>query len=120
MERLLTFGVVPIVNENDTVATDEIRYGDNDRLAAQIAATVSADNLILLSDVDGLYSSNPLTNPEAKRLDIIKEITRKLKEMAGEGFRVFLRWNDNKTYGGSNSYAGWLRYGNYKGTFPIR
>ena len=54
MERLLTFGVVPIVNENDTVATDEIRYGDNDRLAAQIAATVSADNLILLSDVDGL------------------------------------------------------------------
>ena len=74
MERLLTFGVVPIVNENDTVATDEIRYGDNDRLAAQIAATVSADNLILLSDVDGLYSSNPLTNPEAKRLDIIKEI----------------------------------------------
>ena len=55
MEKLLTFGVVPIVNENDTVATDEIRYGDNDRLAAQVAATVSADNLILLSDVDGLY-----------------------------------------------------------------
>ena len=85
MERLLTFGVVPIVNENDTVATDEIRYGDNDRLAAQIAATVSADNLILLSDVDGLYSSNPLTNPEAKRIDIIKEITPEIEEMAGEG-----------------------------------
>ena len=85
MERLLTFGVVPIVNENDTVATDEIRYGDNDRLAAQIAATVSADNLILLSDVDGLYSSNPLTNPKAKRIDIIKEITPEIEEMAGEG-----------------------------------
>ena len=85
MERLLTFGVVPIVNENDTVATDEIRYGDNDRLAAQIAATVSADNLILLSDVDGLYSSNPLTNPDAKRLDKIKEITPEIEEMAGEG-----------------------------------
>ena len=85
MERLLTFGVVPIVNENDTVATDEIRYGDNDRLAAQIAATVSADNLILLSDVDGLYSSNPLTNPDAKRLDIIQEITPEIEEMAGEG-----------------------------------
>ena len=85
MERLLTFGVVPIVNENDTVATDEIRYGDNDRLAAQIAATVSADNLILLSDVDGLYSSNPSTNPDAKRLDIIKEITPEIEEMAGEG-----------------------------------
>ena len=85
MERLLTFGVVPIVNENDTVATDEIRFGDNDRLAAQIAATVSADNLILLSDVDGLYSSNPSTNPDAKRLDIIKEITPEIEEMAGEG-----------------------------------
>ena len=85
MERLLTFGVVPIVNENDTVATDEIRFGDNDRLAAQIAATVSADNLILLSDVDGLYSSNPSTNPEAKRLDVIKEITPEIEEMAGEG-----------------------------------
>ena len=85
MERLLTFGVVPIVNENDTVATDEIRFGDNDRLAAQIAATVSADNLILLSDVDGLYSSNPSTNPDAKRLDVIKEITPEIEEMAGEG-----------------------------------
>ena len=85
MERLLTFGVVPIVNENDTVATDEIRYGDNDRLAAQIAATVGADNLILLSDVDGLYSSNPLTNAGAKRLDIIKEITPEIEKMAGEG-----------------------------------
>jgi glutamate 5-kinase len=85
MEKLLNFGVVPIVNENDTVATDEIRYGDNDRLAAQIAATVSADNLILLSDVDGLYSSNPLTNPNAKRLNVIKEITPEIEEMAGEG-----------------------------------
>ena len=85
MERLLTFDVVPIVNENDTVATDEIRYGDNDRLAAQIAATVGADNLILLSDVDGLYSSNPLTNAGAKRLDIIKEITPEIEKMAGEG-----------------------------------
>ena len=84
MEKLLNFGVVPIVNENDTVATDEIRYGDNDRLAAQIAATVSADNLILLSDVDGLYSSNPLTNPSAKRFNVIKEITPEIEEMAGE------------------------------------
>ena len=77
--------MVPIVNENDTVATDEIRYGDNDRLAAQIAATVGADNLILLSDVDGLYSSNPLTNAGAKRLDLIKEITPEIEKMAGEG-----------------------------------
>ena len=54
-------GVVPIVNENDTVATDEIKYGDNDRLAAQVSVTIGADLLILLSDVDGFYSSNPMT-----------------------------------------------------------
>jgi glutamate 5-kinase len=62
---LLGLGVVPIVNENDTVATDEIRFGDNDRLAAQIAVTVGADQLVLLSDVDGLYTSNP--NPTRRR-----------------------------------------------------
>ena len=63
METLLGFGVVPIVNENDTVATDEIRFGDNDRLAAQIAVTVGADQLVLLSDVDGFYSANPKEDP---------------------------------------------------------
>ena len=59
IETLLGLGVVPIVNENDTVATDEIRYGDNDRLAAQVVVTIGADHLILLFDVDGLYSQNP-------------------------------------------------------------
>ena len=59
LEQLLSLGVVPIVNENDTVATDEIRYGDNDRLAAQIAVTIGADVLVLLSDVDGFYTGNP-------------------------------------------------------------
>ena len=66
METLLGLGVVPIVNENDTVATDEIRFGDNDRLAAQIAVTVGADQLILLSDVDGFYSANPKEDPTAR------------------------------------------------------
>ena len=64
METLLGLGVVPIVNENDTVATDEIRFGDNDRLAAQIAVTVGADQLVLLSDVDGFYSANPKEDAE--------------------------------------------------------
>ncbi|HKK85017.1 MAG TPA: glutamate 5-kinase, partial [Roseovarius sp.] len=59
LEQLLQLGAVPIVNENDTVATDEIRYGDNDRMAAQVAVTAGADQLILLSDVDGFYSANP-------------------------------------------------------------
>ena len=85
MEQLLSLGVVPIVNENDTVATDEIRYGDNDRLAAQVALTTGADMLILLSDVDGFYSDNPMVNFAAQRFDVIEEITPEIEEMAGEG-----------------------------------
>jgi glutamate 5-kinase len=84
LETLLALGVVPIVNENDTVATDEIRYGDNDRLAAQIAVTVGADQLILLSDVDGFYSGNPKTDPTAKRFDVIDTITAEIEAMAGD------------------------------------
>jgi glutamate 5-kinase len=75
METLLGLGVVPIVNENDTVATDEIRFGDNDRLAAQIAVTVGADQLILLSDVDGFYSANPKEDASAVRFDLVEAIT---------------------------------------------
>ena len=60
---LIDLGAVPIVNENDTVATDEIRYGDNDRLAAQVASMAGADVLVLLSDVDGLYTANPRLRP---------------------------------------------------------
>ncbi len=83
METLLGFGVVPIVNENDTVATDEIRFGDNDRLAAQIAVTVGADQLILLSDVDGFYSANPKEDPTAQRFDLVEVITPEIEAMAG-------------------------------------
>jgi glutamate 5-kinase len=84
METLLALGVVPIVNENDTVATDEIRFGDNDRLAAQIAVTVGADQLILLSDVDGFYSANPKQDPSAIRFDLVEKITPQIEEMAGD------------------------------------
>jgi len=84
LAQLLSLGVVPIVNENDTVATDEIRYGDNDRLAAQIAVTVGADQLVLLSDVDGFYSANPRENPEATRFDRIDTITPEIEAMAGD------------------------------------
>ncbi len=84
LETLLGLGVVPIVNENDTIATDEIRYGDNDRLAAQIAVTVGADQLILLSDVDGFYSGNPAEDPTAKRFDVIDTITPEIEAMAGD------------------------------------
>lgn len=84
METLLNFGVTPIVNENDTVATDEIRYGDNDRLAAQVAVTAGADCLVLLSDVDGLYTDNPRANPSATHYDVIHEITPQIEAQAGD------------------------------------
>ncbi len=84
METLLGLGVVPIVNENDTVATDEIRFGDNDRLAAQIAVTAGADQLILLSDVDGFYSANPKEDPTAVRFDVVETITPEIEAMAGD------------------------------------
>ena len=84
METLLGLGVVPIVNENDTVATDEIRFGDNDRLAAQIAVTVGADQLILLSDVDGFYSANPKEDATAHRFDLVEAITPEIEAMAGD------------------------------------
>ncbi|MDO6455482.1 glutamate 5-kinase [Celeribacter halophilus] len=84
LDALLGLGVVPIVNENDTVATDEIRYGDNDRLAANIAVTVGADRLVLLSDVDGLYTANPSVDPNAKHIALVEEITHEIEDMAGE------------------------------------
>ena len=84
LETLLGLGVVPIVNENDTIATDEIRYGDNDRLAAQVAVTVGADRLVLLSDVDGFYSANPAVDRNARRFDVIDDITPEIEAMAGD------------------------------------
>ncbi|RMH52037.1 MAG: glutamate 5-kinase [Alphaproteobacteria bacterium] len=84
IQTLLTLGAVPIVNENDTVATDEIRFGDNDRLAAQVAGLAGADVLILLSDVDGLYTANPRQDPAARRLDLVEEITPAIEAMAGD------------------------------------
>lgn len=84
MQTLLGLGVVPIVNENDTVATDEIRFGDNDRLAAQIAVTVGADQLLLLSDVDGLYTANPKTDPSARHLPVIDHLTPEIEAMGGD------------------------------------
>ena len=81
---LLSRGVVPIVNENDTIATDEIRYGDNDRLAANVAVMAGADRLVLLSDVDGFYTAAPGTDPGARHLPVIAEITPEIAAMAGD------------------------------------
>ena len=83
LNKLLEWRAVPVINENDTVATSEIRYGDNDRLAARVATMVSADCLILLSDVDGLYDSPPAANPAAKRIPVVARITSEIEAMAG-------------------------------------
>ncbi len=84
MRTLLRLGAVPLVNENDTVATTEIRYGDNDRLAARDAAMIGADCLVLLSDVDGLYTAPPERNADAERIDVVREITPEISAMAGD------------------------------------
>ena len=84
ISTLLKFGAVPVVNENDTVATNEIRYGDNDRLAARVASMMSADCLVLLSDVDGFYTAPPGLTPDATRLDEVAEITTEIELMAGD------------------------------------
>ena len=81
-KTLLKFGVIPIVNENDTVATDEIRYGDNDRLAAQVASICECDLLILLSDIDGLYTEPPKKSKNAVHIPFISEITDEIEIMA--------------------------------------
>ena len=84
IDTLLKLGAVPIINENDTVATNEIRYGDNDRLAARVATMMDCDLLILLSDIDGLYSEPPADNPNAKFIELVPRITPEIEAMAGD------------------------------------
>jgi len=83
LEALLELGAIPVINENDTVATAEIRYGDNDRLAARVAQMSSADCLLLLSDVDGLYTADPNRDPSARFIDRVLHITPEIEAMAG-------------------------------------
>jgi glutamate 5-kinase len=89
LNTLLTLGAVPVINENDTVATAEIRYGDNDRLAARVAQMTAADCLVLLSDIDGLYTADPRTNPEAEFIARVREITPAIEAMAGGAVSAF-------------------------------
>lgn len=83
IEALLRLGAIPVVNENDTVATAEIRFGDNDRLSARVAVMASADDLILLSDVDGLYTADPGSCQDAVHIDRVEKITPEIEAMAG-------------------------------------
>ena len=83
LNRLLELGVVPIINENDTVATEEIVIGDNDTLAARVAQSVGAKLLILLSDIDGLYTADPHTDPNAKLIPLVRGLDEGVKKLAG-------------------------------------
>ena len=89
--RLLDLKALPVVNENDTVATNEIRYGDNDRLAARVATMAGADLLVLLSDIDGLYTAPPGDDPAAKLIPVIPRITAEIEAMAGGAASEFSR-----------------------------
>ncbi len=84
LNTLLRLGTVPVINENDTVATSEIRFGDNDRLAARVAAMMNADTLVLLSDIDGLYSADPKLDPAARFIPLVSAITPQIEAMAGK------------------------------------
>ena len=83
LKTLLSLGSIPVINENDTVATAEIRFGDNDRLAARVASMMEADCLVLLSDVDGLYTADPTNNADAQHIADVPAITREIEAMAG-------------------------------------
>ena len=83
LNRLLELGVVPVINENDTVATEEIVIGDNDTLAANVARSVGAQMLILLSDIDGLYTADPHTDPNARLLPVVRRVDEDIKKLAG-------------------------------------
>ena len=82
--RLLELGALPVINENDTIATDEIVIGDNDTLSAIVAATVNADLLVLLSDIDGLYTANPRTDPDARLIPVVEAVTDEIEALAGD------------------------------------
>ena len=81
--RLLDLRAIPVINENDTVATTEIRYGDNDRLAARVATMAGADLLVLFSDIDGLYTAPPAKDPSARHIPVVEKITPEIDAMAG-------------------------------------
>ena len=83
LERLLSWGVVPVINENDTVAVEEINFGDNDNLSALVARLVESDLLVILTDIDGLYTADPRADGDAVRLSVVEEITPEIERAAG-------------------------------------
>ncbi len=115
--KLLELRAVPVVNENDTVATAEIRYGDNDRLAARVATMAGADCLILLSDVDGLYEAPPQERPDAKLIAIVERVTRHDRgDGRLAGLRICARRHAHQGRGGAHRDRSRSAYGDRQRT----
>ncbi len=111
-ERLLELGALPIINENDTISTEEISIGDNDTLSAMVAASIRADLLILLSDIDGLYDSDPpMKNPDARLIPVVERLDDHIRALAGAAAQSGDRRHGDKAAGGSDRHGGGLRDG---------
>jgi glutamate 5-kinase len=110
---LFRYGSIPIVNENDTVATEEIEFGDNDTLSAIVAVLIKADLLILLSDIDGLYDKNPKHHPDAQLIPVVRGITSQIEQYQPEYRQQFWnRWNDNQAGCRQDLQQPWYTHGN--------
>lgn len=105
LSRLLEFGVLPVINENDTISTEEIVIGDNDTLGAVVAVSTCADMLVLLTDIDGLYTSDPHIDPDAELINVVKELTPEIMEL-GKGCGTALGTGGMKTKLHAASIAG--------------
>ena len=116
LRTLLDFGCVPVINENDSVATAEIRYGDNDRLAARVAEMVQADQLVLFSDIDGLYTADPRLDPDAAHIPVVAALTPRIEAAAGgSAARLFLGRHAHQIGRGARGDAGGMRHGHRAG-----
>ncbi len=112
LTELIELGALPVINENDTVATTEIRYGDNDRLAARVAQMTSADCLLLLSDVSGLYTADPNLDPTARLIPEIRDITPEIEAMGGgSASAVGIGWHGHQDRCGEDRHRRRLRHG---------
>ena len=119
LETLLDFGVIPIINANDTISTFEIEFSDNDRLSASVASPLKADLLVILTDIDALYDANPKTHPEAKRIPYVEKVTDEILAMGGEkGSEFSVGGMETKLLAARECYAGGVMMAILDGSNP--
>ena len=120
LETLLNFGVIPIVNANDTISTFEIEFSDNDRLSASVASLIGADLLVILTDIDALYDSNPKTHLDAKRISYVEKVTDDIMKMGGEkGSEFSVGGMETKLLAARECYDGRVIMGILDGSEPL-